>query len=277
MTGGTYWSFGEIPLVSGEAFPALVDEGETVGMRAFLSESDARESHRRGVMRLFWLDHLELLRGYRKRSLLQPLTKLIFGPLQEKELEEQLLETAVEAAFEKRMPTLPRSSEEFATGSEFARGWVLDLAHALARELEYCAQSYDRIHNWLAMRSKQKSSNAFDDTIADLEEELAWLTRPQFIWRAGAERCLRYRRYFDAIEERIGRLESLPLAKDEEKRRQLDPLWLRWRTLWLEDEDSPRWWEIGWLLSEWRIQLFAPQVPRREKVGVKKLEKLLWA
>ncbi len=277
MTGGTYWSFGEIPLVSGEAFPALVDEGETVGMRAFLSESDARESHRRGVMRLFWLDHLELLRGYRKRSLLQPLTKLIFGPLQEKELEEQLLETAVEAAFEKRMPTLPRSSEEFATGSEFARGWVLDLAHALARELEYCAQSYDRIQNWLAMRSKQKSSNAFDDTIADLEEELAWLTRPQFIWRAGAERCLRYRRYFDAIEERIGRLESLPLAKDEEKRRQLDPLWLRWRTLWLEDEDSPRWWEIGWLLSEWRIQLFAPQVPRREKVGVKKLEKLLWA
>ena len=88
---------------------------------------------------------------------------------------------------------------------------------------------------------------------------------------------MRYRRYFNAIEERLTRLESLPLAKDEEKRRQLDPLWLRWRELWQADTESSRWWEVGWLQSEWRIQLFAPQVPRLEKVGAKKMEKLLWS
>ena len=38
MTGGEVWSFGEIPeeTEEGGVFPALVDEGETVGMRAFL-------------------------------------------------------------------------------------------------------------------------------------------------------------------------------------------------------------------------------------------------
>ena len=37
MTGGEGWDFGEIPEETDDGvFPALVDEGETVGMRAYL-------------------------------------------------------------------------------------------------------------------------------------------------------------------------------------------------------------------------------------------------
>ena len=87
MTGGEMWSFGEIPLqvdtVEGEegaggglVFPALVDEGATVGMRAFLEEEEAMESHRAGCVRLFLLEQEEQVECVRKQFPMYPTTRL---------------------------------------------------------------------------------------------------------------------------------------------------------------------------------------------------------
>ncbi len=274
MTGGTFWSFGDLPEEIDGVFPALVDEGESVGTRAFLERSEAEESHRAGLVRLFWLDHDPLLRGYLKRGFLRPLAKLVFGPQQTEPLDCQVLRVAVEAAFRKKGAELPRTAEEFAAASEHARGWVLDSARQIAEELEVAAEIYEESSKWLLGKRDEK---LYVETVADMTEEREWLRRDDFLWKAGSGRALRFARYFDAIAERMKRLESLPLAKDEEKRRQLDDLWLDWLKEWRTRPEAVRLWEVGWLLAEWRIQLFAPGVPRQGKVSQKQIAKALGA
>ena len=67
MTGGEVWSFGEIPVEAEDSiFPGLVDEGNTVGMRAYLEREEAAESHRAGVVRLFLIEHAEHRQYVRK-------------------------------------------------------------------------------------------------------------------------------------------------------------------------------------------------------------------
>ncbi len=272
MSGGTFWSFGDLPLEVDGVFPALVDEGDAVGTRAFLDQEEAEESHRAGVVKLFWLDHEAMLRGHLKRGFLRPMAKLVFGPHQTEPLDLQVIRVAVEGALLKNAKQLPRTAEEFAAASEIARGWVLDLAKMISTELERAADSYEDSSKWLAGKKDEK---LYLETVSDLTEEREWLLRDGFLWKAGVERALRYGRYHDAIEERIKRMESLPLVKDEEKRRQLDDLWLAWLRQWRERPDAARLWYVGWMLAEWRIQLFAPGVPRAGKTSEKMIAKAL--
>ncbi|MDP0491267.1 MAG: ATP-dependent RNA helicase HrpA [Verrucomicrobiota bacterium JB023] len=272
LTGGTFWSFGPVPKEADGVYPALVDEGETVGTRAFLDEVEAYESHRAGCVRLFWLDHDSMLRGFMKRGLVPAMAKLVFGPEQKENLDLQVMRAAVEGALLKHGDALPRTADDFAAASEKARGWVLDIARGYGRELEHCAEAYEAYRRWA--KGKEKDSH-FKDTLADLREEFEWLTRESFVWRAGASRLGRYRRYFDGVTERIARMESLPLVKDEEKRRQIDSVWVKWFDQWKEFPEAVRLWEVGWMLEEWRIQLFAPGVPRAMKVSEKMISKAL--
>mgnify|MGYP001827571075 CR=1 FL=1 len=111
--------------------------------------------------------------------------------------------------------------------------------------------------------------------VADVEVELQWLLRPGFAWKAGFGRMRRYWRYFRGIGERLARVESHPLVRDEEKRAQLAGPWESWLAGWHERPEAVRLWEIGWMLAEWRLQLFAPGQPREGKVSRKRIEKLL--
>lgn len=272
MTGGDFWSFGDLPIEVDGVFPALVDETKSVGTRAFLEEEEAEESHRAGVVRLFWLDHGDFLRGHLKRGFLRPLSKLVFGPNQREPLDQQVMRVAIEVALRKHRDEMPRTGEQFAAASDVARGWVVDIVRKLSAELEAAAEAYENSRKWLEGKS---DDHLFVETVADLGEELQWLTRDGFAWKAGGARALRYNRHFAAIDERIRRIESLPLAKDEEKRRQIDVLWLDWFKKWQERPEAVRLWEAGWLLAEWRIQLFAPGVPREGKVSAKMIAKSL--
>ena len=108
-----------------------------------------------------------------------------------------------------------------------------------------------------------------------LEEQREWLLRPGFGWKAGYHRVKRYQRFFHGMQERIQRLESQPIIRDEEKQDQFLPLWEQWLELWIERPEAARLWEIGWMLEEWRLQLFAPGVPHLGKVSAKKIAKAL--
>ena len=77
------------------------------------------------------------------------------------------------------------------------------------------------------------------------------------------------------MEERISRLESQPIIRDEEKQDQFLPLWEDWLVQWQAAPEAVRLWEIGWMLEEWRLQLFSPGVPHVGKVSAKRIEKAL--
>ena len=134
------------------------------------------------------------------------------------------------------------------------------------------AAARDRVREWVEYFRPNPNMAA---VMEDVEEELLWLFRPQWMWRAGWQRVRRYQRYLHALEERFQRLESQPIVRDEEKQAQVWPLWERWLHLWQERPEAVSLWEVGWMFSEWRIALFAPGQPREGKISGKRIEKAL--
>jgi len=280
MTGGEVWSFGEVPVridpsssgssvVESLVYPGLVDEGETVGMRAFLDEDEAAESHRAGCVRLFFLDQPEQAAFVRKQLPLGPSARLYAPVLSANgELPEDLLRCAAEGA----MGALPRTEEDFGTVSRQGKERWYERARELAEGLEHAVESYRRISDWM---ERHRADPHLGEVVRDLDEELAWLFRAGFAWKAGFGRLRRYQRFFYGIEERLQRLDSQPLIKDEEKQARIQPLWERWIARWTEHPEAVRFWRPGWMLEEFRLQLFAPGQPREMKVSEKRIEKVL--
>jgi len=268
MTGGTFWSFGELPVEVEGVYPALVDEGESVGTRAFLDSREAAESHRAGCVRLFFLDQEEQVEFVRKRFPLGPGAKLSLGLLGGAELREDLMRVAGEGA----LGVMVRREEDFVSAAKEGKGRLFGCAQEVAGALEGVAEVVPRLRRWM---EEHREERFLREAVEDVEEQLLWLLAPGFAWKAGYGRMSRYDRFLRGIEERLERLESQPLIRDEEKRDQFRPLWERWLAEWQRSPDAARWWEAGWLLEEWRLQLFAPGQPREVKVSGKRVEALL--
>lgn len=267
MTGGEVWSFGEVPEQADGIFPGLVDEGLTVGMRAFLEKEEAAESHRAGVIRLFILEHFEHGNYVRKNFPLKMSGKLML-PFLPDETADDFLRVSVEGAFGK----IPRSEETYLTLSPKAKGEWFSKAQEIAAAVEGMADADGRVRDWM---DRHRSHRHVGEVVHQLEEQRAWLLRAGFSWKAGFDRMRRYQRYFFGMEERIARLESQPLMRDEEKQDQFLPLWEDWMEQWSATPGAARLWSIGWMLEEWRLQLFSPGVPHLGKVSAKRIKNAL--
>ena len=268
MTGGEVWSFGEMPVeAEGGVFPGLVDEGESVGMRAFLDVEEAAESHRAGVVRLFMLEHWEHGQYVRKNFPMKMAGRFLLPLLADGTLEDLVLVCA-----EGGMGSAPRSEEEFVEVAKLGRGEWYGCAEKVGDAMEGVADADGRVREWMEAKRKDRH---LGEVVRQLEEQRAWLLRAGFGWKSGYERVRRYQRFFFGMEERIHRLGTQPLLKDEEKQDQFLPLWDEWFALWQERPEAAWLWEIGWMLEEWRLSLFAPGVPHVGKVSGRRIEKAL--
>ncbi len=267
MTGGEVWSFGEVPEEAEGIFPALVDEGETVGMRAYLEREEAHESHRAGVVRLFMMEHAEHGAYVKKNFPLQMGGRLML-PL----LPERTLDDLVRVSAEGALGHLPRKEEDFENAAKEGRGEWFGCAQKVGEAMEGVAEADGRVRDWM---NRHRQDHHLGEVVHQLEEQREWLLRSGFSWKSGYLRTKRYQRFFRGMEERIKRLESHPILRDEEKQDQFLPLWEDWFALWTERPEATRLWEIGWMLEEWRLQLFAPGIPHVGKVSAKRIEKLL--
>ncbi len=279
MTGGEVWSFGEVPVQVAPApggdggldpiFPGLVDEGETVGMRAFLEEEEAQESHRAGCVRLFLLEQYEQVGFVRRQFPMGPTSRLYASVLS---AGEDPVDDLVRCAAEGAMGGQVRSGEEFAAASVEGKGRLFECAQAVCEGMEEAVESYRRVSDWM---ERNRQDRHLGEVVEDLDEEISWLWQSGFAWKAGFSRMKRYQRYFLGIEERLSRLESQPLVRDEEKRERLMPLWQRWIARWMEHPEAVRFWKIGWMLEELRLAQFAPGQPREMRVSEKRIAKAL--
>lgn len=178
---------------------------------------------------------------------------------------EDLLALAAEGALGS---PLPRSPEAFQAAAMKAKGSWHDAATRIGRALDETLEHLAEIRRWL---EAHRGDRNHAPVVRDLDEQLAWLLRGRFAWRAGFARLIGYPRYFKAIRSRLGRVDSLPLVKDLEKSERFRKLWEPWLREWTARSDDPRLWDHGWQLEEFRISLFAPDVPVVGKVSEKKL------
>ena len=251
----------------GAAYPALVDEGKTVGVRAFTSAAEAAESHRAGGARLLWLAHQDQVNYLKKKFPLGMMAKVELPRLGVggTTLDDLILLCAEGAAG----GVFPRSPEQFSELKEKARGRWFDAAAVIGKALDEVLEMLPEITAWI---SKNKGDRNLGEIADDIEEELRWLFRGKFAWRAGFSGLRDYPRRLKAIRSRIGRISSLPIMKDLEKMERVRRLWEPWFQRWMGHPDDPSLWPHGWMLEELRTSIFAPDVPVVGKVSEKRVE-----
>jgi len=271
VTGMRSWECEELPkrveTASGDAFPALVDEGESVGVRSFADEVLATEAHRGGCVRLLAIERPEQVKWLVKHLPLGMAAKVEMPRLGRGGCAlEELVLAAGEGALGRE---LPRDEEGWARGIASAReGWH-GATGKVGGAIDEVVALLPGIREWI---EREREGRHLSGVAADVGEQLEWLLRPRFAWRAGYARLADYGRYFRAIRSRLGRLESIPIARDLEKMERVRGWWERWQEKWMAAPDDPRWWEFGWMLEEWRIGLFAPDV-KAAGVSEKRLER----
>ncbi len=252
-----------VETAAGRAWPALVDEGESVRLRAFSREAVAREAHRAGVARLLALAHPDQAAYLRKRFPLGLMAKVEL-PRWAVTLDELVLLAGEGALGAGRID----GAEDFARRSSRARGDWHEHALRLGEALEEFAEGLGPVREWI---EAQRGDRHLGAVAEDLEEELTWLLRPGFPWKAGYRRCLDLPRLLRGVRSRLGRLKAMPIGKDLEKMERVRHYWEPWFRAWTAEPEDPDTWEQGWRLEEFRISLFAPDVPGRGKVSEKML------
>ncbi|QTN31082.1 ATP-dependent RNA helicase HrpA [Akkermansiaceae bacterium] len=257
----------QVMTAGGPAYPALVDEGGTVGVKAFTSMHEAREAHRRGGARLLVLGAEREVDYLRKKYPLGMLAKVELG-----RLGVDVGELVLLAAEGVAVGGFPRSPAAFATLSESAKGRWFEAATKIGEALDGIVEGEREIRSWIAANAKDRN---YGEIAEDLEEELSWLMRSGWAWRAGYARLTDYPRRFRAMRSRLGRVASLPLVKDLEKIDLVRNHWAGWFAEWIADRDNPALWEAGWLLEEWRVQVFAPDVEVLGKVSEKRIAEVM--
>jgi ATP-dependent helicase HrpA len=252
---------------SGAVYPALVDEGASLGVRAFLCQATARESHRAACVRMVVMAHADHHIWLRKNIRLGMATKFELPRLCPGGISiEDITTLAAEGALGIPLPRAPGDARDRVAS---ARTRWHESAQAVAKALDASVDCLPPIRAWIEAKS---SDRHLGPVAADLAEELQWLLRGRFLWRAGFGRVKSYDRYFRAIRTRLGRIESLPLVKDLEKLARVRRYWQPWMQAWTAAPDEPRWWDFGWQLEEFRISLFAPDMPTEGKCSEKRLE-----
>jgi len=260
----------EVETQTGTAFPALIDEGSSIGVRAFACHAEAHQSHRGGCVRLLHLTQPEQVNHLRKRFPLGMAAKIELPRLGVGGTAlEELIAIAAEGALGR---LLPRSPEEFHTLAQAARGNWHDSAAKIGHALDEMLVHLPEVREWL---HKNRSDRNRELIVRDLDEQLLWLFRQRFVWRAGYARFLDYPLRLRAIRSRLARIVSLPLIKDLEKTERFRNLWEPWFLHWTATPEDPRLWDLGWQLEEFRISLFAPDIKVIGKVSEKRLEELV--
>ena len=278
QSGLTAWSIGELPRVievegegtSALAYPALVDEGDSVAVRLMATPDEQADAMWAGTMRLL-LANLpspgKLLRPMLDNDAKVAVTA---GPYPSTaEWVDDCLACAVGGIM-----------AEFGGPAWDALGFDELLAFtrdALAERVAAVGAESLAILVTVRAISAMSSRPGFDmyeENLADIDDQLAMLIYPGFLAGVGEGRVGDVHRYVRAIERRLEHLPSNP-GRDLEMMDRVHRLENEYERLAELLPSSPELVNAAWMLQELRVSLFAQSVGTRGKVSEKRVERAL--
>ena len=279
------WPAGPLPesiVLEGSVrgYPALVDEGATVGVRLFLDSQLARLHQRDGVVRLFRIHQPAVIANLERRlplSIPVQLSLSVLGGEKQSALED-FVDLAIAAALIHAVAPghYPRDAAMFHQRAEAARTILPTLAAELGVGLaEIMAQRDAFIHKLTELRKVKATTTPAGSVLAemltDIERQLAFLFRPGFL--RSADGWHRYRHYFKALAIRLDRLKMDPF-KDRAKWEAIRPFQelLDSKLAEAPGQPTPAVQRFAELLQEFRVSQFAPEAGTLEKVSPKILQ-----
>ena len=280
-TGARTWVFGDLAEQQNAigarqqlGYPALVDEGEAVGLRAFATRQEARVSHERGTTRLIRLVLARDLKPMRRDLGVNVQGEMVYKALAPhpllnpelkagRDLRDDLLDRIVTTVFlEGQEPV--RASAAFDARITLRRGGMGLPAQEISRAVQASLERLARIQAALP--------KAAAPAAADIRAQLAWLVPAGFLLVTPWERLKEFPRYLHAIEQRLEKL-GRDARRDAQLAAEIAPLETRYRERVKAERGlkPPADDEFRWLLEEFRVSLFAQQLKTRVPVSARRL------
>ena len=274
----TQWDFGDLPQVielqqqgvTIRAWPALVDEGESVAIRLFNDERQARQQMQQGLRRLFRLTATQQTKYLSKN--LPHLEKMLlhYSSIGDRASLVRDLENAIidSALFYESSDI--RSERQFHTCSETACRNLMQVANDICNMVNDILNE----HHQLAKRLQGNMPLAWFDASKDIRQQLACLVYPGFISATSQRWLAQLPRYLKAINVRLEKLQRAP-AVDKQRQRELQA---HWNHVFQKIGDEPgmalgmEWETYRWMVEEMRVSLFAQELKTSMPVSIKKLD-----
>ncbi|MBT8486683.1 MAG: ATP-dependent RNA helicase HrpA [Phycisphaerae bacterium] len=275
--GLTDWDFGPLPptivLTSGgarlTAYPAIVDEGETVALRVMPTRAEARAATRVGLRRLYW-------RHCRAELEFQ------LDHLPQRPAIEACLDTRVDGAtwcadlalvtVDRVFLDEPWPHDESSFHARLDAGWgrLGSASLAIADELLATLEAAAAVEATIATHDKP----VWRATIDDVRHHLARLVPPRLLLVTPTERLPHLPRYLAALARRVERLPAGGHVRDARRRERIDPYWDNFRRAMQDGSgrvDAAALQAYRWMLEELAVSVFAQELGTAEAVSETRL------
>jgi ATP-dependent helicase HrpA len=282
-TGLTGWTFGELPRTvqvrrgghEVTAYPALVDEGSTVGVRVVPTQVEATRLTWRGVRRLLVLTAgspaRQVVRSLGPRSRLA----LQFNP--DGEIPD-LVADCVDAAATELIAEAggpPGDEAAFAALAQTARGQLLPLTTDVVHRVEAVLTEAREVAVAIGAAPGRRVP---EDAIADLRRQMGGLLHKGFVADAGRRRLPDVVRYLKAMQHRLEKLpanaarDALWMAQVSAVTAEYEQLRARVPSTGAPDDPVAR---VRWMLEELRVGLFAQGIGTARPVSEQRVYKAI--
>ncbi|MEV0427413.1 ATP-dependent RNA helicase HrpA [Micromonospora sp. NPDC050495] len=263
-TGLTDWSIGTLPRTIEQvragyavtAYPALVDEGATVGVKVFDSPAEQEAAHWAGTRRLLRLtlaSPARFLQGRLSNEAKLALSRNPHGGVP------ALIEDATGAAIDKLMADAGGpawDAEGFAALRDRVRA---DLVDTVVEVMNRVRQVLAAAHA-VEQRLGATRNLAVVAALADIRNQLGGLVHAGFVTEAGYARLPDLLRYLTAIERRLDRLPGNP-QRDKQQQDRIAVVQREYQDMLAalpparRQSTAAR--QIRWMIEELRVNVFA--------------------
>jgi ATP-dependent helicase HrpA len=265
------WTFGEIEeSVTTEngitAWPALVDQGDAVGVRLFDTFEEAWLSHQEGVLRVMEIQLPDKLKYLQKHHGISRAGLLAWSAMGNPN---NLIRDLVHSSLRRAAGDVAevRSSEMFDALLERVRKELGTICTRRARLVSEILETASDLRTRLNDLDSQ-----LPEACRDLDEQISDLIYEGFLEELEPGRLEHYPRYLAAIAHRLEKLEVDP-RQDLAKLERVLPWWRRYQECieggMTYDRDLD---VFRWLIEEYRVSVFAQHLGTKEKVSEKRLQ-----
>jgi ATP-dependent helicase HrpA len=272
-SGLTSWPVGELPrtvdtAIGGyrvTAYPALVDEGTTVGVRTFPDAGSQAEAMWAGTRRLLLLELGSPVAAVQRRLRNADRLALASAPYA---TVAGVLDDCVTAALDELLAGAGGPAWDgagFRALEAAVRAGLVDVATDVTRsaaEVLAAARTVDQ-------RAAELTAEALQPALTDIAVQVARLVGPGFVATAGVRRLPDLRRYLRAVEHRLQRLPTT-WQKDRALLQRVQAVEAAYDDLRAR-RDGAEVAALRWRIEELRVSLFAQHIGTPEPVSEQRL------
>lgn len=280
-TGCIGWAFDDLPetyqfIQKGQSFvgyPAIIDEGDAVGVRIFDTEQKAAIQHQAGLMRLFQLQLRKECTYVLKNMPKSAVAELTYNRLPkhpivgndaEVSYKDDILYVALHSVFVEGRTI--RSQQAFEQSLQQNKSGLISAANDAGKIMLEIMELYG------AILTQLNRLNANDPLAKDINEQLDLMIYAGFIRNTPYQQLKAIPRYLKAVQYRLDKRDN-NLQKVQEVSRYATRYWNDVEKKAKKDKVIPEQDPFRWMLEELRVSLFAQQLKTAYPVSIKRMDK----